>query len=73
MKTLHYIYRLNTKNINRYKLLQNFPNDIKISLINKNSYPIIEKFDGYEMFVILLPLYNSNQQQITLIECDIII
>lgn len=73
MKTLHYIYHLNTKNINRYKLLQNFPNDIKTSLINNNSYPIIEKFDGYEMFVILLPLYNSHQQQITLIECDIII
>ncbi len=73
MKKLHYIYHLTTKNINSYKLLQQFPDDIKTSLTNKNSYPIIEKFDEYEMFVMLLPLYNPQQQDIKLIECDIII
>lgn len=73
MKTLHYINSLSRHTINRHKALQNFPNDIKKSLINDNPYPIIEQFEWYEMFVILLPLYNPNQQHITLIECDIII
>ena len=73
MKTLHYIPTLTSKTLNHHKVLQPFSDDIKKLLIEDNSYPIIEQLDWFELFVMLLPLYDNNHQHITLMECDMII
>lgn len=73
MKLLHYISTLTPQKLNKNKELQIFSQDIKDMLISDNTYPIIEQFKGFELFVILLPVYNNNHQHISLIECDIVI
>lgn len=73
MKSLHYIPTLTTNTIDHNKVLQPFSHDIKNLLIEDNTYPIIEQFEWFELFVILLPIYNKTHQHINLIECDIII
>ncbi len=73
MKSLHYIPNLTSQNLNQHKTIQFFSDEIKNTLLEENTYPIIEQCDWFELFVILLPIYNKWHEHITLIECDIII
>lgn len=75
MKELYYIPSLTRDSLKSYPIMDNFSARLLQILIEDNNYPTIEHHDWYELFVILLPVYDdlSVHHTIELIECNILI
>lgn len=72
MKHLTYINNLSLENIKEHKALQWLNPEVHNILLRESVYPIIDYSDKHYIFVIIIPIYNPNDDSIDLIECDII-
>ena len=73
MKSLHYLCVFTETKSKSYQKMYNFSNEIINLVSEENNYPIIQNFDQYKIFVMILPIYNIKTQHISLIECDIVV
>lgn len=73
MKHIHYISHNDLNNHTNSVYTAQFSEQIVQFIQEDNNYPIIEAIDGFQIFVLLLPIYTDDQTTITLIECDLII
>lgn len=74
MRNLYYIPNLTRDKVAGYPILNIFGEKAVEILLEANNYPTIEHHDGYELFVILLPVYDPEMHHtIELIECNLLI
>ena len=72
MKFVNYIKKLSPDTINEDKLIMSFSEDVRQILLSENIYPLISYENGSHIFVIIIPLYKSSDDTISMVECDIV-
>jgi magnesium transporter len=72
MSYISYKSNITTENFDNETKPYIFSDEVKEAIIWENHYPLIEHHNGKDLFVIILPIYNTVTQSISLIECDIL-
>lgn len=73
MKHFHYMSDILSNEESKKTLKELVNPRIFFLLTQDNTYPIIEHDEKHDLFVLLIPIYESNRQLIRLVECNILI